>query len=535
MTATDPSILVVDDSLAMRRVMRNILEEMGIPSGAVIEARDGAEALQYLAEHVGKVQLVLADWIMPVVDGLELLRRMKRAEEMRGIPVIMVTCQSQTDLVVQAIREGARNYITKPFRSETLQRKVQDALGAEFRADAARRTLSVLVVDDSETMRKLVISALREIPGIEAKTLEAADGVEAIGLLNRTPDPVHLVIADWEMPNMDGLELLRQLKVSKRYQGVPVMIVTSVSRHERAQEAIRSGACAYLIKPFRPQVLRDRVLEAIAPQDKQDAPPEVIALRSALTDAARGESTNLPFLDALPDGLRKAFERHSKRTTHFAGAVLVRPKETVDSLHVVETGEVEVLSETADRVVEVRKPGDCFGHSSFLSGDPALRMARAKTEVAVLSLEKATFEKVLQDHPELGIYLTRLLARQSVKNTARIWSKVGIGLSGHLGAMSMVDVLQTLHSGLKTGLLRISREADSAEVYLVEGEVQHARCAGLEGEKAVHSLLRWTRGSFSFQAGPRDLAAQELPSTMQLLMEGMRLLDESSRNPAPPA
>ncbi len=520
------NILVVDDSLAMRKVVRGALEGGGFPSERILEAEDGAQALQVLDARSAEIGLVLCDWIMPGVDGLEVLRRMRRSDRLRDVPLIMVTCQGNPDCVVQAMQEGARNYVVKPFRPETLRRKVQDILGVPLDRES-RRAVKIMVVDDSDSMRKMLTQAIQSVSAVSASVIQAGDGVEAMALLAKQSPPVDLIFADLEMPNMDGLELLRQMRVFKPLSRIPFVMVSSSTRQDKLQQVMKEGATAVLSKPFQSAAVRQKVEELLVGHDAESLPTDVSTLRRSLAQAAKQETARISFLSLLPEGLRMAIESRAKSVTHAPGTALVKSGESVTAFRIIQSGEAEVFA--GDKVVEVRRAGDAFGYSSFLSGDPSQRASRARSELTEIQLDQTAFETVLQEHPYFAVYLTRLLARHAEKTSENLWSKVGVGFTGQLGAMSMVEVIQTIHGSLKTGTLRLSRGAESGEVYVVEGEIQAVAAGAHEGERAFYEMLRWDTGSFSFQAGARATPSQGLPSTMQLLMEGMRLVDEAKK------
>lgn len=118
----DPNmkILVVDDMSTMRRIVKNILKQLGFAN--LEEAENGQEALTKLrAERYG---LVVSDWNMPVMAGIDLLRAIRADETLKHIPVLMVTAEGQKENLVEAIQAGVSNYIVKPFTAETLQEKI---------------------------------------------------------------------------------------------------------------------------------------------------------------------------------------------------------------------------------------------------------------------------------------------------------------------------------------------------------------------------------------------------------------------------
>jgi len=118
----DPSlkILVVDDMSTMRRIVKNIMKQLGFAN--VEEAENGQDALDKLkADTFG---FVISDWNMPVMTGIELLRAIRADEKLKTIPVLMVTAEAQKENLIEAIQAGVSNYIVKPFTAEVLQEKM---------------------------------------------------------------------------------------------------------------------------------------------------------------------------------------------------------------------------------------------------------------------------------------------------------------------------------------------------------------------------------------------------------------------------
>jgi two-component system chemotaxis response regulator CheY len=119
------TILIVDDFESMRRIVKGTLKSIGFSN--FIEAEDGVIAMKKLEKE--KVDLIISDWIMPNMDGLDFLKAVKGNEKLKKIPFIMVTAEGQKGNVLEAINAGVNNYIVKPFTSETLQAKLQKVLG----------------------------------------------------------------------------------------------------------------------------------------------------------------------------------------------------------------------------------------------------------------------------------------------------------------------------------------------------------------------------------------------------------------------
>ena len=123
--------------------------------------------------------------------------------------------------------------------------------------------ITVLIVDDSSVMRKIVERALRQA-GLElSRVLEAASGRDGITLLER--ERADLIVSDINMPNMDGLEFLRQIQGRGLAGEAPVVMITTESGEEHVREALAAGAQGYIRKPFTPDQVRDRVLPLLVP------------------------------------------------------------------------------------------------------------------------------------------------------------------------------------------------------------------------------------------------------------------------------
>jgi two-component system chemotaxis response regulator CheY len=118
-------ILIVDDYATMLRIMKNLLRQLDFEN--VEEATDGGEALRKL--KVGGYGLVISDWNMQPVTGLDLLKNVRSDAQLKHIPFIMVTAESKTDNVVTAKQAGVSNYIVKPFTADTLKTKMESVLG----------------------------------------------------------------------------------------------------------------------------------------------------------------------------------------------------------------------------------------------------------------------------------------------------------------------------------------------------------------------------------------------------------------------
>jgi len=113
-------ILVVDDFSTMRRIIKNLLRDLGFNNFE--EADDGSTALPMLKS--GKFDFLITDWNMPIMEGIELLRHVRSDPQLASLPVLMVTAEARRDQIVVAAEAGVNGYIVKPFTAQTLEQKI---------------------------------------------------------------------------------------------------------------------------------------------------------------------------------------------------------------------------------------------------------------------------------------------------------------------------------------------------------------------------------------------------------------------------
>lgn len=124
MAYKDLTVLIVDDFLTMRRIVRKILRDLDFVD--IIEAEDGSAALDVLKRT--RVDLIVSDWNMPRMTGLELLKEVRSTDSIKDTPFLMVTAESQKENIVEAVKARVSNYIVKPFTAAVLEEKLAKIL-----------------------------------------------------------------------------------------------------------------------------------------------------------------------------------------------------------------------------------------------------------------------------------------------------------------------------------------------------------------------------------------------------------------------
>lgn len=119
-------VLTIDDSSTVRELIRNAADVLGFEC---LEATNGAEGLELVKHNHSDLDLILLDWNMPVMDGMEFLKTMKADTSFKKIPITMVTSENIKENIIAAISEGAKNYIVKPFTQDEIMKKMLESLG----------------------------------------------------------------------------------------------------------------------------------------------------------------------------------------------------------------------------------------------------------------------------------------------------------------------------------------------------------------------------------------------------------------------
>jgi two-component system chemotaxis response regulator CheY len=255
---SNKSVLIVDDSSTVRQILINGLKQIGFEGSMLKAVGDGKFALDKLKDT--EFNLIISDWDMPRMNGIELLKEVKSNSGLKNIPFLMVTAKNEKQNIEKAFESGADQFISKPFSPEDLERLVSQLLTHQNHFNGKR----VLVVDDSQPMRKIIIKNLIQA-GFQTNMIkEAGDGRDAIKML--AEENYDLVMTDWHMPEVDGLELINMIRSaeSKYIKKIPVLMVTSETEKEKIIEAIQMGAGQYIIKPFNSVQLQDKIRQIIS-------------------------------------------------------------------------------------------------------------------------------------------------------------------------------------------------------------------------------------------------------------------------------
>ncbi len=244
------TIMVVDDSTALRRTMALTLEKQGY---RVIQKKDGKEALDGFRQNPD-LNLIICDIEMPTMNGFEFLGMRRRDTALSKIPTFMLTSRSGGKHRNLAMQLGANGYFTKPYIEQEFIAEVKKILTDQASSANKKATLTsapiktktILVIDDSSALRRTLALSL-EKRGY--RVLQGRDGMEGLQLL-RNNLQTNLVICDVEMPNMNGFEFLTNRRQEPQLTKIPVVMLTSRSGDKHRSLATGLGANGYFTKPY---------------------------------------------------------------------------------------------------------------------------------------------------------------------------------------------------------------------------------------------------------------------------------------------
>ncbi len=261
--------LVVDDLEPMRKVTVNQLRGLGVAN--VLTAVNGAEALRMLKAQT--VDIVLSDWNMPVMSGLDLLQAMRADASLDSIPFIMITAEAERSQVKEAIANGVTYLMLKPYTPNRLASQIEKAFlnpgqrrpvdrelatpepPAKAVAQGKDATLPlVLIVDDVPDNLMLMSHIFKQSYRIRL----AQSGAKALALC-QSDTPPDLVLLDIMMPDMDGFEVIQRMREHPVSENIPVIFVTALSSEEGRAKGLELGAVDYVSKPVDPDTIKLRV------------------------------------------------------------------------------------------------------------------------------------------------------------------------------------------------------------------------------------------------------------------------------------
>lgn len=212
---------------------------------------------------------------------------------------------------------------------------------------------------------------------------------------------------------------------------------------------------------------------------------------------------------------------------HVPKDIIIRKGDPGKNLFIILSGKVDVVDQDGISITKLRN-GEVFGEMSLISGDPVGATIKVLEPTTVLYIRGQDFLKVLNRFPSLQMYFARLLSRRLAQSNILISKEFSAGMTGTLAQMPPVELFQTLNYNQKTGVLKLNLPDGPASLSFRGGSIIRAQYGNEVGKPAFFSILGEKEGRFNFvpSLNKNDMTLPELGMFMELLMEGLRKLDE---------
>lgn len=265
-------LLTVDDSKTVRIIVRKAFKNYDL---TILEASNGVEGLATATKEVP--DLILLDVTMPVMDGIEMLTKLKSNPAIKNIPVIMLTAEGGRDTVLKIAKIGVRDYMVKPFKEDLLLDKVGRILDLKLLGEEteARRTIldkiDILMVEDKPAIVEQVRKGLEHTPW---EVHESGNTWNAVDFAQN--NPVDIFLISLNLPDDSSFELFQVIRTNRKTKSVPVLgmvVKTDKNRHAKAQQM---GFSALVTKPLDMPDLEARIARAL----NLDMAPRYFSLES---------------------------------------------------------------------------------------------------------------------------------------------------------------------------------------------------------------------------------------------------------------
>ncbi len=256
--------LVVDDNKSARDVLSSILISLNITVDTAIDGRSAISLLDEAMQEGIPYDVVLLDWIMPGIDGIETARRIKSHTAHSKIPaLLMVTANGREEAYVEAGSVGMDAFLLKPVYASVIYNTLLDTLGIDDvtgprKIQSKKQAVDlnniqgarILLVDDNSINRQVAVEYLEDV-GMVIKT--AKNGIECLAALQH--EPFDLVLMDIQMPEMDGLEATRRIRQEGQYHDLPIIAMTAHAMSGDREKSIAAGMNEHITKPIEQEVL----------------------------------------------------------------------------------------------------------------------------------------------------------------------------------------------------------------------------------------------------------------------------------------
>jgi PAS domain S-box-containing protein len=408
--------LVVDDNQQAREILTESLKGLALRVDSVPSGEDAIREL-VAADSQDPYRLVMMDWHMPGMNGMEASQIVKSGDRLKNIPkLVMVTAFGRDDIRTQSEQVGIDGFMLKPVTPSTLYDtllELFDIAGHETRLSQLARVtatshdasgIRILLVEDNE-INQQVATELLECAGAYVKI--AKHGGEAVTILTEgeQPPPFDVVFMDLQMPVMDGFTATKLLRARPQFQTLPIIAMTAHALVEERQRCLDAGINDHVSKPIDPDALFSTLMRWAKPRKQQSPAPEA-------RPATQINETSLPLIDGIDmaGGLKRVAGNQRLYRDLLLQFAARQPDQNSQLLAAINTGDTKLAERIAHTVKGVA--GNIGLTNVFASAEKLERALRDRNPLPLAVIEEftlaanrqidaiqQTLRTVIPDHP----------------------------------------------------------------------------------------------------------------------------------------
>ena len=248
------NVLIVEDNQSSRMMMERMVENFGMKSVSTDTAEDALKHLRNRGSD-DRISLILMDWRLPEMDGLEASKIILNDPDLSSIPIVMVSAYGRDVVIDEAEQIGIKSYLFKPIKQSALLDAIMEAMGAAAQAVPVRKdevlsqsfTGARILLAEDNSANRLVAQEILGQSGLVVETVE--NGKEAVEAMN-DETAYDLILMDVQMPVMDGLEATRQIRSLSGFQQIPIIAMTANAMDGDREQCLAAGMDDYISKPI---------------------------------------------------------------------------------------------------------------------------------------------------------------------------------------------------------------------------------------------------------------------------------------------
>jgi two-component system cell cycle response regulator len=252
-------VLTVDDSKTVRIIVKKAFKTFDVE---IFEAANGVEGLAIAAKETP--DLILLDVTMPVMDGVEMLTKLKADPALKGIPVVMLTAEGGRDNVLKIAKIGVRDYLVKPFKEEVLVEKCSRVIDlkpvneAPAKAKSILDPANILIVEDKPAIIQQIVEGLRHTPWTIKGVATQGEAIDSY-----TKSPPDLILVSLSLPEEAAFNLFRLIRTHARTKYTPVFALVVKTETAQQQQAQTVGFTSIITKPIDSTELETKIAKAM--------------------------------------------------------------------------------------------------------------------------------------------------------------------------------------------------------------------------------------------------------------------------------